>query len=145
MTGATDGPDADGEMAADDRAAPLAEGGLPRLFGHELLYEHPEILLAVVRGCVCVCFIVYLENCLYFALFGLPETTLSVFATEYHSDEQLFCATCATRPKLKTVKFDLSVGRVEMIQRWICNFLTCTIGHHNQSQYHTSTTQVIHP
>lgn len=53
ITGATDDDDDDSgrKRNAAGAAATAGDGGggLPRLFGHELLYEHPEILLSVVR------------------------------------------------------------------------------------------------
>lgn len=47
VTGATDKQDA-GD-AADRGGMAQAAGAAPRLFDSELLYQHPEILLAVVR------------------------------------------------------------------------------------------------
>lgn len=41
------------------------------------------------------------------APFGVQETPVSCFATEFCSDEELFCLTRAKRAKIKRVEFDL--------------------------------------
>ncbi|CAM9998480.1 unnamed protein product [Pylaiella littoralis] len=84
ITGATEKSEA---LAASRDGGPPG----PRLFGSELLYEHPEILLAVVRVCVRVCVSLMLIGLQILLYAVLRNTSYNFCVCDTSVQKRTFC------------------------------------------------------